>query len=376
MTRQPALMWKKNSNTRPEIAPGRLADENRQFKQRLIDPSSQGCWVRRLQRDVGLNALLIGRSRREFSSELPVDDAPRIARPGRIMPTRSSQYRQVPDLLAPSVWRTIRQAPVNALAVLCFGREKRPSRDALKNSATSVGWIAINWVMVPIIYGALEAARSLYEFFGIPALPASTWVSTPWPILLIISLAAKDLADYWNHRAMHTRWIWPLHAIHHSDTHVNFLTSFRIHFLESIFMGLSYVLLLSWLGIPPIIGAAGSALLTLHNAYIHIDMDFGHGPFKYLLTSPRLHRWHHADHPQAEGKNLANLFPFYDVIFGTYYLPGLCDKPVGARSGRVPAFSLRSQFTLPFARWIEMLLVRTPSLPLSARSESAGAGDP
>ena len=291
------------------------------------------------------------------------------------MQTRSGQYKQVPHPLDPSLWRAIRRAPASALAVLCFGREKRPSRDALKNSATSVGWMAINWVMVPIIYGALESTRSLYEFLGVPALPTSTWASTPWPILLLISLATKDLADYWNHRAMHTRWIWPLHAIHHSDTHVNFLTSFRIHFLESIFMGMSYVLLLSWLGIPPIIGAAGTALLTLHNAYVHIDMNFGHGPFKYLLTSPRLHRWHHADHPKAEGKNLANLFPFYDVIFGTYYLPGRCDKPVGARSGQVPPFSLRSQLALPFARWIEMFLGRAASLPVAKGSGAVGSGD-
>ena len=290
-----------------------------------------------------------------------------------IMPTRRSKHGQVPHPLDPSLWRAVRRAPVSGLAVLCFGREKRPSRDALKNSATSIGWVAINWVMVPIIYGALEARRSIYEFLGVPALPFSTWASTPWPILLLITLATKDLADYWNHQAMHSRWIWPLHAVHHSDTHVNFLTSFRIHFLESIFMGMSYILLLSWLGIPPIIGAAGTGLLILHNAYVHIDMDFGHGPFKYLLTSPRLHRWHHADHPKAEGKNLANLFPFYDVIFGTYYLPGPCEKPVGARSDQVPPFSLRKQIALPFARWIEMFRRRSfppafakPSEPISA----------
>ena len=95
-------------------------------------------------------------------------------------------------------------------------------------------------------------------------------------------------------------------------------------------------------------------LFTLLNCYVHIDIDFGHGPFKYLLASPRLHRWHHADHPDASGKNLASIFPFYDVFFGTYYLPGRCDKPVGALSDDVPAFNLVAQVALPFTRWLQM----------------------
>jgi sterol desaturase/sphingolipid hydroxylase (fatty acid hydroxylase superfamily) len=267
-------------------------------------------------------------------------------------------------------WQNALAAPANALAVLFFGRERRPSRSALKNSAASLGWVAVNWCMVPVIYWALELTRSLYALLSIQTLPASAWEGVPWPLLLLISLAVKDFADYWNHRLMHTRWIWPIHAVHHSDTHVNFLTSFRLHFLEAIFMGISYVILLTCLGIPPIIGATGAMLLTLHNGYVHIDMDFGHGPFKYLLTSPRLHRWHHADHPKALGKNLANLFPFYDVLFGTYYLPGRCDEPVGARSAQVPPFALLNQFALPFVLWLKMASARLPfgAIPGARRS--------
>ena len=214
--------------------------------------------------------------------------------------------------------------------------------------------MAINWCMAPVIYIAMEATRNSYSLLSIPALPASIWESVPWPILLLISLLAKDFSDYWNHRLMHMRWIWPIHAVHHSDTHVNFLTSYRIHFLESIFMDASYVILLTWLGIPPVIGAAGRMLFTLFNCYVHIDVDFGHGPFKYILAPPRQHRWHHADHPDAYGKNLAIVFPFYDQLFGTYYLPGRCDKPMGALSVDVPPYNLVAQVGLPFTRWLQM----------------------
>jgi sterol desaturase/sphingolipid hydroxylase (fatty acid hydroxylase superfamily) len=61
-----------------------------------------------------------------------------------------------------------------------------------------------------------------------------------------------------------------------------------------------------------------------------MDLDWGHGPFRYLLASPRFHRWHHADTPELYGKNLANMFPFFDVMFGTYHVPGICREPMGA----------------------------------------------
>ena len=251
-------------------------------------------------------------------------------------------------------WHALRTALVDAIAVLWFGRERRPSREAGKNFATSIGWMAVNWCMAPVIYFAMQYTRYLYGLLSIPALPTSTWETVPWPILLLISLLVKDFADYWNHRLMHMRWIWPIHAVHHSDTHVNFLTSYRIHFLESGFMDASYVILLTWLGIPPIMGAIGRMLFTLFNCYVHIDIDFDHGPLKYLLAPPRQHRWHHADHPDAYGKNLAIVFPFYDVFFGTYYVPARCDKVVGALSEDVPPFNVASQVALPLTRWLRM----------------------
>jgi sterol desaturase/sphingolipid hydroxylase (fatty acid hydroxylase superfamily) len=250
--------------------------------------------------------------------------------------------------------REVRAALADGLAAVCFGRERRLSQEALKNFAASMGWMAVNWFMVPVIYLAMEYTRHLYGLLSIPVLPASIWEAVPWPILLLISLLVRDFADYWNHRLMHMRWIWPLHAVHHSDTHVNFLTSYRIHFLESIFMDASYVLLLTWLGIPPVVGATVRMLLTLLNCYVHVDIDFGHGPFKYILASPRLHRWHHADHPDAHGKNLAIVFPFYDLLFGTYYLPGRCNEPMGALSEDVPPFNVAAQVALPFTRWLQM----------------------
>jgi len=45
---------------------------------------------------------------------------------------------------------------------------------------------------------------------------------------------------------MHLKWLWPVHAIHHSDPVVNGLTTYRIHILEALVMWGSYTILLTW----------------------------------------------------------------------------------------------------------------------------------
>ena len=49
---------------------------------------------------------------------------------------------------------------------------------------------------------------------------------------------------------MHMKWLWPVHAIHHSDPDVNALTTYRVHALETLVMWGSYTILLTWLGLP------------------------------------------------------------------------------------------------------------------------------
>ena len=40
-----------------------------------------------------------------------------------------------------------------------------------------------------------------------------------------------------------------------------------------------------------------------------------------MIASPAFHRWHHSKDPAAIDKNFSGLFAFWDVMFGTFYLP-------------------------------------------------------
>jgi sterol desaturase/sphingolipid hydroxylase (fatty acid hydroxylase superfamily) len=235
---------------------------------------------------------------------------------------------------------------------------KRPdqvSLHAIKSSGVSILFWAFNLLMFPILYIAMDFFKDAYAFLGIPSVSAEFWQDWPLWALIIVAVVSRDFVDYWNHRFMHMKWLWPIHAIHHSDTHVNGLTTYRIHFLEAIFMDLCLVLMMSWLGMPSLSVVLARFFIILHNMYVHTNLDIEHGPFKLLLASPRYHRWHHADVPEAYGKNLANIFPIYDYIFGTYYVPGKCMEKMGAKETGVPDLDFVKLVLYPFAEFAKVL---------------------
>ncbi len=228
--------------------------------------------------------------------------------------------------------------------------DPRRLRAKVKNySATTLLYFINLFAFAPFVLLAGDTIRSAYNWVGLPQLDPAIWTGlSPW-ILVPVALLAYDFADYWSHRVMHKSWLWPVHAIHHSETEMTGLTTYRVHFLEPIVMGTAYIVLLTWLGLPENILGYGAILVSLHNVYVHMDLDWGHGPFRLLLASPRYHRWHHANAPEAYGKNLANIFPFWDVMFGTYYLPGTCKKPLGVDG--MAEYDVIKLVLYPFREW-------------------------
>ena len=57
------------------------------------------------------------------------------------------------------------------------------------------------------------------------------------------------------------------------------------------------------------------------NFMVHANVGWSFGPLRHVVTSPAYHRWHHSAEPEARNKNFAGLFPFWDRLFGTLYMP-------------------------------------------------------
>ena len=61
--------------------------------------------------------------------------------------------------------------------------------------------------------------------------------------------------------------------------------------------------------------------IAIHAVLIHANTRINFGPIKYIFTTPQYHHWHHCEDPKYYGHNFASIFPFIDMMFGTYYLP-------------------------------------------------------
>lgn len=235
--------------------------------------------------------------------------------------------------------------------------------------SATIGLMVFNAMLIPLIVLVMSALQALYAALGIPSVPVQWWASHPLALTVVVAMIMADFIDYWNHRLMHTRWFWPIHAIHHSDEEMNGLTTFRVHVLEAIQTKAATLFFMSWLGIPPEAVAVSAFIMLLHNVYVHANINWSHGPFEILIASPRFHRWHHADDKVAYGKNLANMVPLWDRLFGTYYDPYPCTGPLGAKG--VPHDNVVGLVLYPFAQWRRELRreleQRRPVHPLSRR---------
>lgn len=196
------------------------------------------------------------------------------------------------------------------------------------------------------VLGAALAARGLQ----LHTAAIWSWMGR-WPTVLA-ALVIGDAFGYWRHRAQHSRWFWPAHAVHHSDTHLNWFSLERVHPIDRI-GSLSDTVFLALLGFPPWALAANALARHYYGYFIHADLPWTFGRASLVLSSPVMHRWHHARDVEGSGCNFATFCSVWDRAFGTYHQPGPCTVPTGVREdvGR----SALGQYAHPFKTWWEAI---------------------
>jgi sterol desaturase/sphingolipid hydroxylase (fatty acid hydroxylase superfamily) len=130
-----------------------------------------------------------------------------------------------------------------------------------------------------------------------------------------------DFCAYWMHRVFHRgRW-WPFHAVHHSSEDLDWLASLRVHPVNDLVNKLAQATPVLLLGYNPTVTLSTAPLLTFYAIFIHANVNWDFGPLRSVIATPVFHRWHHSRDREAWDKNFAGLLPFWDILFGTYYMP-------------------------------------------------------
>jgi sterol desaturase/sphingolipid hydroxylase (fatty acid hydroxylase superfamily) len=143
----------------------------------------------------------------------------------------------------------------------------------------------------------------------------------PLPVQAVLILVIGDFLGYWGHRLFHRGAFWKFHAVHHSSAPLDWLGAVRVHPVNDAVMRVLTTLPVVALGFAPKAVAGIVPVLTFMAILVHANLDWDWGPLRRVFVSPRFHRWHHTSEAEGRDKNFAGLFPIWDILFGTYYMP-------------------------------------------------------
>jgi sterol desaturase/sphingolipid hydroxylase (fatty acid hydroxylase superfamily) len=216
------------------------------------------------------------------------------------------------------------------------------------------------WFFIPVITRYLRigllivGAAALFHITTASGLIAfydnghGPMAALPLGVQMIVFLIGEDIILYWTHRFFHGAKMWKYHAVHHSSEELEWISAARFHpvnlFLGSVLADV--VMLVA--GISPNVFVVLGPLTIAHSAFVHANLDWTLGPFKYVIATPVFHRWHHTAADRGGEKNFAATFPVLDILFRTFYMPAgeLPDK-YGIADPAFPA-SFTQQLAHPF----------------------------
>ena len=173
-----------------------------------------------------------------------------------------------------------------------------------------------------------------------------------WPMVfqVILGLIIAEFGLYFAHRLAHEHLgLWRFHALHHSVQRLWVVNTGRFHFMDSLIkIGLSQIPLYL-LGAPLPVFLWIGAVTAFVGLLTHCNIDVRTGPLDWILSTPRLHRWHHS-RVLAEGNtNYGENLVLWDQVFGTYYNPPRPSSTDIGITGRV-ASSFWGQVVQPFSK--------------------------
>ena len=177
-------------------------------------------------------------------------------------------------------------------------------------------------VIVPLFSGVLPGDTA-----AIPGLPPGLLspldLSVGW--LVAAGFVVADLMEYLFHRLCHRwRWLWLIHAVHHSDPHVDATTGLRFHPLEVTLQISLKLVAFALLGVPLWVEAVRAIVFNPLDFAQHANVsypDWVERRLRWLIMTPALHRLHHSPMEAEANSNFGPGFSLWDRLFGTFRHP-------------------------------------------------------
>jgi sterol desaturase/sphingolipid hydroxylase (fatty acid hydroxylase superfamily) len=201
-------------------------------------------------------------------------------------------------------------------------------------------------VVAGLVFGISDSA-DLVAFYDNGHGPLST---QPIWLQAVLLLVISDFVMYWLHRMFHRGGFWRYHAVHHSSEDVDWISAARFHPVNLLLGTIGVDVLMLTAGISPNVMLWVGPFNLFLSAFVHANLNWDLGPFRYVLATPVFHRWHHTSLDEGGNTNFAGTFPVWDILFGTFRMPaGRLPDDYGIDDEAFPS-EIAGQLVYPFRK--------------------------
>jgi len=230
-------------------------------------------------------------------------------------------------------------------------RDDQLWNDAVHSVVGQLGGNALG--QAAFVFAAAWVAGAIGERWGGNLWPARAPLLVQVPLLVFLA----DGLDYGRHRLMHTvPWLWPVHELHHDGDRLNVLKAGRGHLLDMLLRNLLVFAPLALVGVPREVMLAYAAAVTVFGPVAHANVSLRVPRFLHrLVLTPQVHRIHHARPTALSCSNYANVFPLWDILFGSFEHPERHGRLAYGIEGGALRRDLAGQLLGPFVAWWGLL---------------------
>jgi sterol desaturase/sphingolipid hydroxylase (fatty acid hydroxylase superfamily) len=229
--------------------------------------------------------------------------------------------------------------------------------------AVDIVWFVVNnalqFTIVAVTLGAVTVAYT--EILGSWSLNLQQYIGRVG--LIVVAYVLTDALAYATHVCHHkVPTLWRFHTVHHSQQRLNALSDNRTHMGETIAAALIIFVPSQVLGLNATAASTIAFIGLFYAAMLHSNIRTNLGPLRFVLLGPQPHRVHHSVSPEHFEHNFGTTFPWWDMLFGTYWWDTTVYPSTGVTDRTFP---LRQTHDLSPLKWF-VVFVRQFVYPFQA----------
>jgi sterol desaturase/sphingolipid hydroxylase (fatty acid hydroxylase superfamily) len=226
-----------------------------------------------------------------------------------------------PSALAPVVLLLVVVVPFERIFPRHHQRFFRPGL------GTDLAW-GIAQPALKLFAAAFGVVIALASLAWLPALLLRPLVaSMPFWVRSALAVVLFDALAYWGHRWSHeVGFLWRFHSVHHSSERMDWISGVRSHPLDGTVLAPPIVVLLA-AGFGARLTGVLAVIQIVTGLFLHANVRWRWRPLQRIVATPEFHHWHHSSEADALNTNYSAFLPIWDLLFGTFFLPGGGRRP-------------------------------------------------